>query len=378
MVSPELRSWIIEHSPTSTDQAVTLAEAYIAARQAEGTFRLGDLSTPRATSVIKLKPQRLSDEEEVWYVPHHMVSHNRDIKGMFHQICLHAEDHFLLRFIWHNMSREEPVAVYEWQVLPFGTSCSPCCATFALQHHVTENSQPGDEVRFSVEKCFYIDNCLQSLPTIAEARHLVDKLRSLLMSAGFELRQWASNKPGVISHLPEEVRSDSPELWLADEKKDSAESTLGLSWHFQRDILGYKYRLVEYGAPTMRNIYKVLASKYDPLVSFCSIPLEPICWREMHVFCDASEQVYGSVAYLRTVDGQGRTHLSFLMACSRVAPKHLHSMPRLELSQVLQNELTLSIDKIVLWTDSTTILAWLKSESCHFKVFVGTKSSRNL
>uniref|UniRef100_A0AAR2IWM4 SCAN box domain-containing protein n=1 Tax=Pygocentrus nattereri TaxID=42514 RepID=A0AAR2IWM4_PYGNA len=39
MVNPELRSWIIERSPTSTDQAVTLAEAYIAARQAEGKFR---------------------------------------------------------------------------------------------------------------------------------------------------------------------------------------------------------------------------------------------------------------------------------------------------------------------------------------------------
>uniref|UniRef100_A0AAR2KTM4 SCAN box domain-containing protein n=1 Tax=Pygocentrus nattereri TaxID=42514 RepID=A0AAR2KTM4_PYGNA len=39
MVNPELRSWIIECSPTSTDQAVTLAEAYIAARQAEGKFR---------------------------------------------------------------------------------------------------------------------------------------------------------------------------------------------------------------------------------------------------------------------------------------------------------------------------------------------------
>uniref|UniRef100_A0AAR2JZZ1 SCAN box domain-containing protein n=1 Tax=Pygocentrus nattereri TaxID=42514 RepID=A0AAR2JZZ1_PYGNA len=36
MVNPELCSWIIEHSPTSTDQAVTLAEAYT----------VGDLSMP--------------------------------------------------------------------------------------------------------------------------------------------------------------------------------------------------------------------------------------------------------------------------------------------------------------------------------------------
>uniref|UniRef100_A0A8B9GZE8 Gypsy retrotransposon integrase-like protein 1 n=1 Tax=Astyanax mexicanus TaxID=7994 RepID=A0A8B9GZE8_ASTMX len=42
MVNPELRSWIIERSPASTEQAVTLAEAFISARQTEVDFRLGD------------------------------------------------------------------------------------------------------------------------------------------------------------------------------------------------------------------------------------------------------------------------------------------------------------------------------------------------
>lgn len=69
------------------------------------------------------------------------------------------------------------------------------------------------------------------------------------------------------------------------------------------------------------------------------------------------------------------------MARSRVAPKHLHSIPRLELcaalmgaqlSKLLEGELSLHIEKTVMWTDSTTVLTWLRSESCHFKVFVGT------
>lgn len=40
---------------------------------------------------------------------------------------------------------------------------------------------------------------------------------------------------------------------------------------------------------------------------------------------------------------------------------------------MLEGELTLKIDQIILWSDSTTVLTWLQSESCRFKVFVGTR-----
>lgn len=106
--------------------------------------------------------------------------------------------------------------------------------------------------------------------------------------------------------------------------------------------------------------------------------------RQLHVFCDASERVYGAVAYLRTNDISGNIHISFIMARSRVAPKRLLSMPRLELSaalagaqlyDLLQKELTLPVDDVVLWSDSTTVLTWLQSESCRYKVFVGTRAA---
>ena len=437
----------------------------------------------QAGSVVKLTPSEVDQATESWYIPHHLVSHNGkhrlvfncsfqyqgqtlnehllpgptlgasllgvllrfreravaisgDIKSMFHQVRLLPEDRPLLRFVWRDLHPSKPVTVFEWQVLPFGTTCSPCCAAFALQRHTRDHSQADEQLRQSVERCFYVDNCLQSLSTPEEARNLVDKLIALLSSAGFVLRQWASNEPSVISHLPEDLRSTSAELWLAQDTADTSEPTLGLSWHCPTDTLGYKHRTVSYGAPTMRNIYKVLASQYDPLGFILPyttrakmlvrhlwnqhrgwddphLPPEllhqwriweeelqflpqvllsrpytpkhitvPIREREIHIFCDASEQAYGAVAYMRIVTIDGGTHLAFLMARSRVAPKRVLSMPRLELcaaltgahlSSLIGNELTLDIKGTVLWSDSTTVLTWLGSESCRFKVFVGTR-----
>ncbi|XP_016519033.1 uncharacterized protein LOC107833689 [Poecilia formosa] len=355
---------------------------------------------------------------------------------MFHQVRLLSEDRPLLRFLWRDQVKDRPPDIYEWQVLPFGTTCSPCYATYALKRHITDHSKDGEDVRFSVERCFYVDNWLQSLPSAEEARALVDKLRALLLSAGFDLRQWASNATEVISHLPSEARSPTTELWLTQDKSDPFENTLGLSWNIHKDVIGYKHRPLNYGPLTMRNIYKVLASQYDPLGYILPYmtrakvlvrqlwekhrdwddPLLPLdlqqLWeqwedelkllpqvtlprhytpavddasvtnRQIHIFCDASEQVYGSVAYLRTEDSQGQIHLSFLLARSRVAPRRQLSIPRLELSaaltgaqlaKLLSAELTLRLDTTTLWTDSTTVLRWILSDSCRYKVFVGTR-----
>lgn len=112
---------------------------------------------------------------------------------MFHQIRLRPEDKPLLGLIWRDLRSEDPPDVYEWLVLPFGTTCSPCCAIFTLQMHARHYQESHPDIPPSVEQGFYVDNCLESLPNIPPVKDRVDKLRSLLAEGGFELRQWASN-----------------------------------------------------------------------------------------------------------------------------------------------------------------------------------------
>nr|XP_055033759.1 uncharacterized protein LOC129422083 [Misgurnus anguillicaudatus] len=433
--------------------------------------------------VSKITAEEADQSAESWFIPHHMVQHNGkdrivfncsfqhqgqslneqllpgptlgpsllgvllrfrqhtvaisgDIKGMFHQVRLLPGDKSVLRFLWRDMRREAEPDIYEWQVLPFGTTCSPCCAIHALQHHVQAHKDLMANSVDIVEHSFYVDNCLHSVPSTSEAKEIVDGLRQLLSKGGFEIRQWACNVPTVIQHLPPEARSANSERWLAQSTADLQELTLGLRWNCISDTLGYNLRSVETVEPTMRNIYKTLASQYDPLGFITPFttrakviiqdlwkhnlgwddPIEPLplrekwlTWvgelptlvklqfpraytpvsadhpsvtRELHVFSDASERAYGSVAYLRTTDHQGQVILTFVLARSRVAPRKCLSMPRLELcaaltgaqlAKVLQTELTIPIHKVTFWSDSTTVLYWLTSESCHYKVFVGTR-----
>ncbi|KAK3553790.1 hypothetical protein QTP70_012164 [Hemibagrus guttatus] len=164
------------------------------------------------TGAVREVVESIPELPECWYIPHHIVSHNGkfrivfncshqyqgqslnqyllpgptlsasllgvlirfrehpvavsgDIKAMFHQVRLLPEDRPLLRFLWRDLKMDEVPKILEWQVLPFGTTSSPCCATYALQRHVRQHPQTDEAIRFSVERCFYVDNCLQSLPT---------------------------------------------------------------------------------------------------------------------------------------------------------------------------------------------------------------------
>lgn len=101
----------------------------------------------------------------------------------------------------------------------------------------------------------------------------------------------------------------------------------------------------------------------------------------LHHFSDASEHAYGNVSYLLLENKQGKKHCSFLMGKASVAPLKQVTIPRLELTvavvavkvdKMLRQELQVPLQPSIFWTDSTTMLRYIDSETARFKTFVAT------
>ncbi|XP_058828010.1 uncharacterized protein LOC131687931 [Topomyia yanbarensis] len=125
-------------------------------------------------------------------------------------------------------------------------------------------------------------------------------------------------------------------------------------------------------------LYETIDEVQVPRCFFGNFTTPEVDEIEIHVFTDASVAACACVVYLRMAHSGG-SWCSLVAAKTKVAPLRALSIPRLELqaammgARLLHNvcsALTLNIHKRYLWTDSSTVLAWLRSDSCRYHQFV--------
>jgi hypothetical protein len=105
---------------------------------------------------------------------------------------------------------------------------------------------------------------------------------------------------------------------------------------------------------------------------------------QLHYFCDASESGYGTVSYIRFTSGNKPPHISLVMGKARVAPLKVVTIPRMELTaavlaaridNMLRKEQGLQISDSFFWTDSTSVLKYILSDTQRFNTFVANRVS---
>ena len=97
-------------------------------------------------------------------------------------------------------------------------------------------------------------------------------------------------------------------------------------------------------------------------------------------FCIAA---YGSVSYLPITSAEGKAHWAFVFAKSRVTPLKSISIPCLELSdarisirldKMLKREIEILLSEpSIFWTDSMSIVRYVKNENRRFHTFLATR-----
>ncbi|XP_036335211.1 uncharacterized protein LOC118745705 [Rhagoletis pomonella] len=280
-----------------------------------------------------------------------------DIKEIFHQVLMQPEDRCAQRFLWRNGDSSRQSDVYQMCVMTFGAACSPCAADYvktgnALEHGINVTSRAVQ----SILAYHYVDDFVDAFDSPAEAISIAQEVRAIHLDAGFELRNLASYSPEVVAALG---GAEVPKL-IASKESLATEKVLGLYWQPSTDEFQFNLhfnkvdpQVVNGGKrPTKRELLSVVISVLD---------------------------AFAAVAYWRVVNYEKEVSVSFVCAKTKCAPLKPLTIPRLELQaavlgtrlmQTIREEHSVVVNDCLLWSDSSTVMKWIRSLHRRYKPFV--------
>ena len=337
-----------------------------------------------------------------------------DIKEMYLQIKLKREDQPYHRFLWRDLETGREPDVFEFNRVVFGVNSFPFQAQFGAQEHARRHQSIFLLEAETVLKSTYMDDSMDSVPSMKAAVEFYSPLSQLWKSAAKYARKWLSNKPEVLQFLPTadcatEVDHDRGELppiktlgvlWrpMEDVFKLQVNQPPGKHEHSKRSFLKKMATLFDplgllspytvrakvllqeiwaSGVSSEEPVNKELSSKasrwFEELPALKSIQIPCLrataAVREVTLhFVDASQEAYGVASYSRYLYEDGTVSCFLVASKSRVAPLQVVSIPRLELmAAVVGLKLSEAVSQAlgikkewIFWSDSMDVMYWIR------------------
>lgn len=361
-----------------------------------------------------------------------------DIQQMFYGFLVRPDHRDYLRFLWYkdnDISKE--VQEYRMRVHVFGNSPSPAVAIYCLRRAIHKGEPKyGSDTKHFVERHFYVDDGLISLPTESEATDLLKRTCASLAESNVKLHKIASNSVSVMQAFePDDLATSIKDLSL-DHDNLPDQRSLGLCWDLNTDSLTFKVNVKD-KPYTRRGVLSVINSIFDPLglaapvtikgrlllrelangvkdwdtplsedkistwetwkmslqdlsslkVPRCYIPesLSKSSYSELCVFSDASSWAIAAVAYLKVVTEQGICKVGFVLAKAKLSPQPEPTIPRLELcgavlaveiAELILDELDYKPNAVKFYCDSKVVLGYICNNTKRFYVYVHNRVHR--
>ncbi|XP_057381574.1 uncharacterized protein LOC130704113 [Daphnia carinata] len=286
------------------------------------------------------------------------------------------------------------------------------------------------EAAAAVRNNLYVDDYLGSSKDVETGAWIALAVKNVLADGDFHLQRWTPNSPQFRAIV--QAADTSPDV---EDKPHSfgdadTEMVLGVIWRPSRDTLSFKIsglnsvvytrvgliskvasilypqgaaapitvkgknRLRELGVKGLEwNVevtgeerhwwqqwFSTLYQLQDVEFPRCLFPNEDCIVRvELHTFCDASEEAYAAVSYIRNVYEDRNIVVRQVKAGNKLAPTKTLSIPKLELNaallearlaQFFKRALTYHVHGRYFWTDSSTVRNWVRATASFYQIFV--------
>ena len=344
-----------------------------------------------------------------------------DLEKAFLQILVKDSDRDVTRILWpDDPVKEDEPKIYRFTRVAFGLGPAPFLLGATVEHHLEQSASPWAP---KLMRGSYVDNYLFSVDEPAQISSAAREIRDLFWQAGFNCRQFLSNARDEVSKLPSEWQETKTQVSLLGVQWDTITDEFILrlpsmdvgSELTKRSILSHVASvydpcgLISPALLPAKNVkakiwasetsakwddpinellgmefLKVLATWENVVYRFPRKNFSPTfssnCSVQLHGFSDASQKGLGFAIYARFAN-EDSFESSLIFARSLVVPTALRpkptkkglvreiSIPRLELQATsllakaisqLKEFLQTPVETIQLWTDSSTVVQWLK------------------
>ncbi|XP_075990122.1 uncharacterized protein LOC142985760 [Anticarsia gemmatalis] len=241
----------------------------------------------------------------------------------------------------------------------------------------------------------YMDDLVVSYDTSEEAWKTIEETRIVHAAAGFTLRGWSSNDPTVLRDVPSELHATT-NTQLGGERPEN--KILGLYWNAERDELGFNTSMnrvpaevrAQTRAPTKREALSAKRVSYLLLGCHTWTLSVNYAYRDATILelmntsnymCCVTPANKPTPLWRTGVYSNDRSiSVSLVAAKAKVAPRRAQTIPRLELqcaavigaklADTIKKEHRVEVSKTMFWTDSTTVVHWIRNDERRYTPFV--------